>query len=181
MTVEGFCLKDCQRVNSDVTVFYRQPPFRNLTAEQGLDVSVPQQKLRVFSRKRVRLGNLGRKSPPHQPPSPPPPLLKQLCETGNVYAPDPEKECFRSYCARILSSEVLIDCVLNRYSVYGFAMCHRADLLCARKFYFLFLSGVCRLLTGKYRHRFKILTVPFLLKLNTLNDVINNNDPPVIQ
>lgn len=126
-----------------------------------------------FFLKTGSLGKLGEKVPTSS--------AKQLCETGNVYAPDPEKECFRSYCARILSSEVVIDCVLSRYSVYGFVMCRRAGLLCARKFYFLFSSGVCRLLTGKYRHRFKILTLPFLLKLNTLNYVINKNDPPVIQ
>lgn len=128
MTVEGFCLKDCQRVNSDVTFFYRQPPFRNLTAVQGLNFSVPQQKLRVCET--GSLGKLGEKVPTS---SPAPMLLKEPCETGNVYTPAPEKECFRSYCAHILNSEVVIDCVLNRYSVCGFMMCLRAGLLCTGK------------------------------------------------
>lgn len=80
--------------------------------------------------KQVPLENLGKKSPT-------PPcvlLLKQRWQNGNVYAPDPENKCFRSKRAHILSSEVVIDCVLNRYSIFGFMACHRADLLCARNF-----------------------------------------------
>lgn len=136
MTVEGFCLKDCQRVNSDVTFFYRQPPFCNLTAVQGLNFSVPRQKLGV-----CETGSLGKLGEKVATSSPAPMLLKEPCETGNVYAPDPEKECFRSYRALILNSEVVIDCVLNRYSVCGFVMCLGADLLCTAKVFVFFSRG----------------------------------------
>lgn len=167
MTVEGFCLKDCQRVNSHVTFFYRQPPYRNLTAVQGLNFSVPRQKLRVCET--GSLGKLGEKVPTS---SPAPMLLKEPCETGNVYAPDPEKECFRSHRAHILNSEVVIDCVLNRYSVCGFVMCLRADLLCTGKvFFFLVLFSREGLQKNTKTDR-TILTIPFLLKLNALNYVV---------
>lgn len=99
---------------------------------QGLNVSVPHQKLRVCET--GSLGKLGEKVP-ISPPTPHPTtpcvlLLKERWQTGNVYAPDPEKKCFRSNRAHILNSEVVIDRVLNR----GFMTCHRADLLCARNF-----------------------------------------------
>lgn len=141
MTVEGFCLKDCQRVNSDVTFFYRQPPFRNLTAVQGLNFSVPRQKLKVCET--GSLGKLGEKVPTS---SPAPMLLKEPCETGNVYAPDPEKECFRSLpcaysefksrdwlCTEPIFRLRVRDVPWSRFTV------HRKGF-----FFVLFLRGVCR-------------------------------------
>lgn len=84
---------------------------------QGLNFSVPHQKLRVCET--GALGKLREKVPTLALPPVVFCCLRNYCETGNVYAPDPEKQCFRSKRANSRNSEVVIDCVLNRYSIAG--------------------------------------------------------------
>lgn len=134
-----------------------------------------------FSRKRVRLGNLGRKSPPHQPPTPHPRCLSNYVRLAMFMLLTQKRNALGLTVRAFWVQKSWLIVYWTDIPSTG-SRCAVEPIYCAQEsFIFCFWAEFAGFLTGKYRHRFKILTVPFLLKLNTLNDVINKNDPPVIQ